>query len=103
MVALYQCTWRWPGVGDAGERSRQFARAFLVADREVPELQGMVRAWYTYPGEWAGLLIVEAERPEDLVRVLNPFNGLMTWEVKPLLAQDYAETKRRLSQQASQG
>ena len=46
---------------------------------------------------------METERPEDLVRVLNPFSGLMTWEVKPLLAQDYAEAKRRLIQQASQG
>jgi len=43
-VALYQCTWRWPGVGDSGERSRQFASVFLAAEREVPELQGMVRA-----------------------------------------------------------
>lgn len=97
-MALYQCIWRWPGTGDSGERSRRFGQALLAADREVPTMQEMIRSWYAYPGEWAGFLVIEAERPEDLSAALRPFAGLMTWEVKPLIPQDYAETKRRLTQ-----
>lgn len=100
-MALYQCTWRWPGAGDSTERSKRFGQAFMAADRDVPGMQSMVRGWYSYPGEWAGFLLMEAERSEDLAAALRPFTGLMTWEVKPLLVQDYGDTKRMLSQVSS--
>lgn len=97
-VALYQCTWRWPGTGDSSERRVRFGEALLAADRENPGLERMIRGWYAYPGEWAGFLIMEADSGEDLSAALRPFTGLMTWDVKPLVAQDYGATKRRLTQ-----
>jgi muconolactone delta-isomerase len=96
-MALYQCSYRWPGLAASADRRQQFARTFLEADRNLPELAGMVRGWYAYPGEWAGFLVLEAAGPEQLSRVLQAFTHLMEWQVKPLVAHDYGTIRAQLA------
>lgn len=96
-MALYQCSWRWPGVEDQDQRWQRFAKTAVAADRAQPALRSAVRAWYTYPGEWAGLLILETDSVEALAALLAPFASLMHFDVKPVAAMDYDQSLTRLA------
>lgn len=92
---MYQCTYRWPGVGESKERFARFAAAFIAAEEATPRIRQMVRGWYGYPGEWAGFLLLEAASCDELADVLHQFTGLMQWEVKALKVWDYEQTRAR--------
>lgn len=95
-MALYGCSWRWPGVEDPKERWQRFARTTVAMD-EATSMRQHMRGWYTYPGEWAGFLLIEADRPEELREMLQPLTGLMQFDVKPLIEVDYDEALRHLA------
>jgi len=94
-VALYQCTWRWPGVGDPAERRNAFAEVFVAAEAAEP-FGERLRGWYDYPGEYAGFLLVEAESVEKLYDLLVPYSKLMTFDVKPVVSIDYQHVREQL-------
>lgn len=95
-MALYSCTWRWPGVEDPKERWQRFARTLVALDEATPMRQHL-KGWYTYPGEWAGFLLVEAAGHEELRELLQPLTGLMQFDVKAVVPVDYDEALRHLA------
>ncbi len=101
-MALYQCSWQWPGVEEPAQRWPRFARVALAADQAHPDMRRRLRAWYTYPGEWAGVLIIEAETPEQVRDLLMPFTGLMRFEVRTLIQVDYDASLKQFATMAGQ-
>lgn len=101
MMALYQCNWRWPGVEDPNERLQCFRRVTLAVDAERPDLRQRIKGWFTYPGEWAGFLLVEVAGTEELRDILQPFTALMRIEVKPVVQVDYDTVLKQMAASAS--
>jgi hypothetical protein len=98
-MAIYQCDWRWhPGAAarDAQERDRTFAAVFRAAETAGQIGEERLLGWYTYPGQSAGFLLVDAASHEDLAQLLRLYMELMTFDVKPVVRVDYAQARQRL-------
>ncbi len=99
-MALYHCTWQWPTQFDKEqerspeERLGEFRKVFKSAEEANP-FGARMRAWYSFPGEWTGVLIVEAASHEELAQLLGPYSKLMHWEVKPAVLVDYQTARQQ--------
>ncbi|HUY98940.1 MAG TPA: DUF3303 family protein [Thermomicrobiaceae bacterium] len=95
-MALYQCSWRWPDQTarhDSQTRAEAFARIFRAAEALDP-LGERLRGWFSYPGEVAGFLLVEAANHEELGQCLAPYCELMQFDVHPVVQVDYRQFSR---------
>ena len=93
-MALYRCDWQWPprtALRDPLERDKDFARVFQAA----PSPEGLIKAWYTYPGKAAGFLLVEASSHEELAQLLRPYTELMEFDVIPVQTVDLSTARQR--------
>lgn len=59
--------------------------------RDLHELgtsrQDLIETWYTYPGERAGFMLLHAEDVEQLRRVLESYEDILSYKVKPVLEE----------------
>lgn len=97
-MALYHCTYQWPREFEEGHTPQERLTAFrhVFANAEAEDAIGeRLHAWYQYPGEWAGVLIIEAATVEELNQLLLPYTKLTNWTVKPLLKVDYQQARRQ--------
>ena len=59
---------------------------------------GLVRGWYNLVGGGAGFLLLEADDPQAVTDLLQPYSDLMSFDVRAVVAVDPAELRRRLDQ-----
>lgn len=98
-MAIYQCDWRWhpdATARNAQERDQAFAAVFRAAETAGEIGEQRLLGWYTYPGQTAGVLLVDVASHEELAQLLRPYVELMTFDVKPVVPVDYAQARRRL-------
>lgn len=98
-MAIYRCDWRWHPSAvarDAQARDQAFAGVFRAAETASALGQERLLGWYTYPGQMAGFLLVQAASHEELAQILRPYLELMTFDVQPVVAVDYAQARQRL-------
>ena len=59
------------------------------ADRNRPE---RIRGWYNLVGGGSGFLIVDYDDPTELTAFLQPYMDLMSFDVRAITENAYAET-----------
>jgi hypothetical protein len=60
-----------------------------------------IKGWYNLVGGGAGFLLVEANDPRDVTAFLQPYMGLMSFDVRAVYALDYnqrIEELRKIAQ-----
>jgi hypothetical protein len=95
---LYYCGFTWfPGVARAQVAQRVVQQH--DAGLNHPE---RIRGWYNLVGGGAGFLLVEFDDPRELTEMLQPYMDLMSWDVRAITENDYAETVERMREVARQ-
>ena len=93
---LWYCAYTWhPETTAPQVRERILAQH--DAGTNQPE---KIRGWYDLVGGGAGFLLIETERPEEINELLMPYMDLMDWDVRALIAHEYASTIERFRQTA---
>ena len=84
---LYYCAYTWhPGT------TREQVGRHLVAEADAGRLRtDALRGYYGLVGGGAGFLILEADDPLEVNRVLTPSMHLMSWDVRALIPFDLDE------------
>ena len=92
---LFYCRFTWyPGT------SREaVGRRLLEQDSLNSSHQERIKAWYTLAGGGAGFLMVEANAPEDVSEIVEPYMDLMAWDVHAVSVNDYQATVEAMRQQ----
>lgn len=85
---LFYCRFTWyPGT------SRELVARRLIQQHDLgmnhPE---RIRGWYTLAGGGAGFLMIEAETPQEVSQIIEPYMDLMGWDVHAVAVNDYAAT-----------
>lgn len=92
---LFYCRFTWyPGT------SREaVGRRLLEQDSLNSSHQERIKGWYTLAGGGAGFLMVEANAPEDVSEIVEPYMDLMAWDVHAVSVNDYQATVDAMRQQ----
>ena len=85
---LYSCEFTWfPGT------TRQMVAKRVVqqhdANQNHPE---RIRGWYNLVGGGAGFLIVDYDDPQELTAFLQPYMGIMGFDVRAITENAYPAT-----------
>jgi hypothetical protein len=92
---LFYCRFTWsPGTSREAVGRRLLEQDDLNANH--PE---RIRGWYTLAGGGAGFLLIEAETPQDVSEIVEPYMDLMTWDVHAVAANDYNATIAAMRQE----
>ena len=85
---LFSCRFTWyPGTSREAVGRRLLEQDNLGAGH--PE---RIKGWYTLAGGGAGFLLIEAETPQDVSEIVEPYMDLMAWDVHAVSANDYQTT-----------
>jgi hypothetical protein len=85
---LFYCRFTWsPGTSREDVGRRLLAQDSLGANH--PE---RIRGWYTLAGGGAGFLLIEADTPQQISEIVEPYMDLMSWDVHAVSASDYTAT-----------
>ena len=72
-----------------GVRASQLVQQFLRQHDAGTHRQENLRGWYTFPSGLAGFLLLEAETPRDVAKVLAPYSQLVSWQVEAVAELNY--------------
>ena len=96
MLFFCQFTW-YPGTTRAQVAKR------LVQQHDAGENHPeRIRGWYNLAGGGAGFLIVDYDDPRQLTASLQPYMDLMSFDVRAITENDYANRVEELRQVARQ-
>ena len=96
MLFFCQFTW-YPGTTRAQVAKR------LVQQHDAGENHPeRIRGWYNLAGGGAGFLIVDYDDPRQLTAFLQPYMDLMSFDVRAITENDYANRVEELRQVARQ-
>jgi hypothetical protein len=85
---LFYCRFTWyPGTS-----REQVARRLLEQDNLGANHPERIRGWYTLAGGGAGFLLIEAETPQEVSEIVEPYMDLMGWDVHAVSVNDYEAT-----------
>ena len=90
MLFLCQFTW-YPG-STREEVARRVVQQHDAGANNPERIEG----WYNLVGGGAGFLLVSYDSPEELTAFLQPYMDLMSFDVRAITRNDYAETIERL-------
>jgi hypothetical protein len=85
---LFYCRFTWyPGTSreDVGRR-------LLEQDNLGASHPERIKGWYTLAGGGAGFLMIEADAPEEVSEIVEPYMDLMAWDVHAVSTNDYKAT-----------
>ena len=97
MLFLCEFTW-YPGTKRAEVAQRVVAQHDAGANN--PE---RIRGWYNLVGGGAGFLLVDYDDPREVTAFLQPYMDLMSFDVRAITENVYAESIEQLRQVAQQG
>ena len=82
------CRFAWqPGVKAQAVRERIIQQH--DAGTNQPE---KLRAWYNLAGGGAGFMLIEADEPREVTRILQPYMDLVSWDVHAVYELSYDQT-----------
>lgn len=85
---LFYCRFTWyPGTSRAA-----VGRRLLEQDAIGTNHPERIRGWYTLAGGGAGFLLIEADTPEEVSEIVEPYMDLMAWDVHAASANGYDAT-----------
>ena len=85
---LFSCRFTWyPGTSREAVGRRLLEQDNLGAGH--PE---RIKGWYTLAGGGAGFLLIEAETPQDVSEIVEPYMDLMSWDVHAVSTNNYQAT-----------
>jgi len=92
---LFYCRFTWyPGT------SREaVGRRLLEQDSLNSSHQERIKGWYTLAGGGAGFLMIEANTPEEVSEIVEPYMDLMAWDIHAVSVNDYRATVEAMKQQ----
>lgn len=85
---LFYCRFTWyPGT------SREaVGRRLLAQDSQNASHKERIKGWYTLAGGGAGFLMIEADTPQGVSEIVEPYMDLMAWDVHAVSVTDYQAT-----------
>jgi hypothetical protein len=72
-----------------GVRSDSLGRRFLRQHDAGTNASGSLRGWYVHPGGTSGTVFLEAETPQEITAVIEPYSSLVSWQVSPAVEMNY--------------
>jgi hypothetical protein len=91
---LYYCEFTWY----SGVTRAQVAQRVVQQHDAGLNHPERIRGWYNLVGGGAGFMLVETDDPHDLTEMLQPYMDLMSWDVRAITENDYAQTVERMRQ-----
>jgi hypothetical protein len=82
---LWYCRFKWQP-GTTAEAVRERVLAQHEAGTTHPE---RIRGWYNLAGGGAGFLLVDADDPEELTEILQPYMDVVNWDVHAVYERSY--------------
>ena len=92
---LFYCRFTWyPGTS-----RDEVARRVVEQDGIQRGFADRIEGWYTLVGGGAGFLMIEADKPQDVSEILEPYMDLMSWDVHAVTSNTYKEKVAELKKQ----
>lgn len=92
---LFYCRFTWyPGTSREAVGRRLLEQDAIGANH--PE---RIRGWYTLAGGGAGFLLIDADTPEAVSEVVEPYMDLMAWDVHAASVNEYDATIEAMRQE----
>ena len=95
---LWYCAFTWY----PHTKRQDVARRILQQHDAGKHRSEQVRGWYNLAGGGSGFLLVEANDPQSLTAMLQPYMDLMSWDVRAIYALDYNQQIQELRQTVMQ-
>lgn len=83
-----------------GVRAAELARCFLSRHDAGSNQPANLRGWYAFPTGLAGFVITQAATPGELATILEPYSGLVTWQVEAIAELNYNQVLEELRRHA---
>lgn len=102
-MALYLCTHRQHGQYKALEpaaRDATFDRLWRAMAETHPPSKHF-RGWYSFPGELAGIVLIEVASVEEIGAIIRPWGEVSDWTVQEIVPIDYRETDAQVASRAA--
>lgn len=84
---LFYCRFTWY----AGTSRDDVIRRVIQQDEAGTNNPDRIKGWYTLAGGGAGFLLLEANTPEEVSVVTEPYMDLMSWDCHVVSENSYAE------------
>ena len=92
---LFYCRFTW-----SPSTSREaVGRRLLEQDNLGANHPERIRGWYTLAGGGAGFLLIDADTPQQVSEIVEPYMDLMSWDVHAVAVNDYAVTLQAMRQE----
>lgn len=72
-----------------GVRLESLGRRFLRQHDAGTNSPGTVRGWYVHPGGTSGIVFLEADTPQEVTAVIEPYSSLVSWRVESAVELNY--------------
>ncbi len=96
---LFLCEWTW----QAHTTAPEVRKVFLQQHDAGLHRQDRWRGWYTLAGGGAGFVLIDVDDPRELTPILQPYMGLVSWDVRAVFESDYDQAVERFRQSIQQG
>ena len=97
MLFLCQYTWQ------PHTTAQQVREVFLQQDAAGLHRQDRWHGWYGLAGGGAGFVLIDVDDPRELTPILQPYMGLISWDVRAVYENDYGQTLEQIRQAFQQG
>jgi hypothetical protein len=81
-------------------RASELACRFLAGHDAGSNHHVDLRGWYAFPTGLAGFVLTETDTPGELAAILEPYSGLVTWQVEAIAELNYNQVLEELRRRA---
>lgn len=96
---LFLCEWTW----QSHTTAQEVRKIFLQQHEAGLHRQDRWRGWYTLAGGGAGFALIDVDDPRELTPILQPYMGLVSWDVRAVYENNYDQTVEQARQALQQG
>ncbi len=95
---LWYCAFTWY----PDTNRQQVAQRILQQHDTGAHRSDQIRGWYNLAGGGSGFLLIEAQSPQELTHMLQPYMDLMSWDVRAIYEINYDKEIQHLREVVSQ-
>jgi hypothetical protein len=95
---LYHCEYTW----HPGTTLEEVNQLLAQGNTHFPQSGVRVKGYYRLVGGGAGFMLLEADDPDLINQFLVPTMGLIAWDVRQVIEDDFARTMANAAQQVSE-
>ena len=93
---LWYCAFTWYH----HTNRQQVAQRILQQHEAGAHSNRTIRGWYNLARGGSGFLLVDAQTPQEVTAMLQPYMDLMSWDVRAIYALDYDQQIQEMRQVA---